>query len=213
MTLKVHLRDTILSTMGDMQALSMLELGNQTCDKEIRAKTGFHIAKEYWESLGVSHISVDVNGKNGALNKDLTDHNDFKEMHDSFDIIYNAGTTEHVEPYESQYDCFQILHLCCRENGVMFHQVPEVRNRDEKGVFRNHCRYYYSTEFFEMLCNQCKYEKIHISRRSTNVTAIYRKTKSSVFNLNKEKFLSHISVRNENQKFNNSDYNSQRNKK
>jgi len=63
---------------------SMLELGNK--------KTGDKAYKPFFESLGYRHVSVDWNGRDGALKLDLRKPIDLG----TFDMVTNIGTTEHV---------------------------------------------------------------------------------------------------------------------
>lgn len=67
--------------------MKMLELG----DKINRGVT----YKQYFESLGVNHTSIDWNGKNGAINRDL--RTPLWHEFGQFDVVTNIGTTEHVD--------------------------------------------------------------------------------------------------------------------
>lgn len=67
---------------------SMLELGNK--------RNHGLVYKTYFTGLGIRHVSVDWNGKNGALPKDLRKPLDLGV----FDMVSNIGTTEHVEGQE-----------------------------------------------------------------------------------------------------------------
>ena len=91
-----------------VDGLKMLELGNQVIrpDKQIRETTG----KLYFTNLGYEHTSVDLNGLDGALIKDLSKLEDFAEYKEYFDVITNAGTIEHVEPFEKQHTAFLNVH-------------------------------------------------------------------------------------------------------
>ena len=91
-----------------VDGLKMLELGNQVIrpDKQIREPTG----KLYFTNLGYEHTSVDLNGLDGALIKDLSKLEDFAEYKEYFDVITNAGTIEHVEPFEKQHTAFLNVH-------------------------------------------------------------------------------------------------------
>jgi len=75
----------------------MLELGNK------KNKKGVY--KDYFKSKGIEHISIDWNGKNGAIPLDLRIHHDHfypgGKWHQYFDIISNMGTTEHIIPQGS----------------------------------------------------------------------------------------------------------------
>jgi hypothetical protein len=67
---------------------TMLELGNKA--------NGAGTYKAYFESRGIAHTSVDINGQDGALPLDLR-----KPLGlGLFDIVTNIGTTEHVDQQE-----------------------------------------------------------------------------------------------------------------
>jgi SAM-dependent methyltransferase len=70
----------------------MLELGNK--------KNGAGIYKKYFQKIGVDHVSVDWNGKNGSINLDLRELLEvfLDKWRHFFDIVTNFGTTEHVIP-------------------------------------------------------------------------------------------------------------------
>ena len=67
---------------------SLLELGNKVNRQ--------FVYKKFFESLGYRHISVDWNGRDGALPLDLR-----KPLNlGTFDMVSNLGTTEHVSEQE-----------------------------------------------------------------------------------------------------------------
>ena len=66
----------------------MLELGNK--------KTKGWVWKDYFQSIGIDHTSIDWNGLDGALPLDLRSP---IEM-DPFDMVTDFGTTEHVSKRE-----------------------------------------------------------------------------------------------------------------
>lgn len=137
------------------RGLRMLELGDQViAEPGITETTG----KAYFSQRGYEHVSVDINGLHGAEARDLTRPEQFGDWHQRWDILTNAGTTEHVEPFRLQYECFGVLHDCVRPGGVAIHLLPDVDERDNRGVWKNHCRIYYSAAFFEMLAAECGYE-------------------------------------------------------
>ena len=176
--------------------LRMLELGDQEITligfgEYIAEKTG----KAYFTRRGFEHVSVDLNGLNGSLVRDLRRPEQFQDWHGSFDILTNAGTTEHVEPFESQYECFGILHDCIKVGGVAIHLLPDVLERDEHGAWKNHCRHYYSESFFEVLAKECSYELLSNTVINGLRCAAVRKTKSVPFMSDRSKFLRGIAQR------------------
>ena len=99
----------------------MLELGAQTIrdDVETDLKTG----KEYFESLGYKHVSIDLKGEDGASTYDLSKP---AIGVGTFDVITNCGTSCYVSGIE---ECFRNIHRLCRKRGVMIHVLPEVGSK------------------------------------------------------------------------------------
>jgi len=125
----------------------MLELGDQVIrggGAAVKEATG----KAYFTARGWDHVSVDLNGRHGSLRLDLRNPDEFKAMRGQFDAVTNAGTTEHVEPMEKQWECFKIIHDCLRAGGVAVHLLPCVESHDGEGAWVGHCGIYYSREFF-----------------------------------------------------------------
>jgi len=125
--------------------LNWLELGNQ------RDRTGNPRSKKpakiMYESLGVNHISIDLNGRNGALPLDLQKPLPFI-FHSRFDVITNYGTIEHVN---NQYRVFRNIHDSCRKGGIIIHALPLENN------WPKHCRYKYTTSFAGKLAKKNSY--------------------------------------------------------
>jgi hypothetical protein len=137
--------EAIDSTGLRLEALEMCELGNQ----EISADgIDYKIAKQYFESLGIRHISIDLNGEDGALIFDLSKPIRNKELLGRFDVVTNFGTSEHVE---NQYHCFQNIHNFARKGGLCIHAIPKI------GQWKDHCEYYYDPSFFKKLAELCSY--------------------------------------------------------
>src|SRR5579871_1806814 len=89
-------------TIAGLDGKRMLEFGDQIIASGIFPKT----AKKYFERRGVAHTSFDLNGKRGSIQVDLGEPFHNPEWLDAFDIVTNAGTSEHVEPFERQYVVF-----------------------------------------------------------------------------------------------------------
>ena len=186
------IEEDILKVHNSCKDLKMLELGDQI----IRPK--LNPAKEYWQTRGFIHTSVDVNGKHGSIVKDLSVFDQFVDWKEQYDVVYNMGTSEHVEPFDAQYTCFKIADHCCKTNGIMIHGVPEVNKRDKEKIFAKHCHYYYSEKFFETLIKESNYK--FINKRYTTGGCVYyafQKTEQSKFMINKDLFLSNIAIRNQ----------------
>ncbi len=109
--------------------------------------TGTKVVHKYLETIGADVVSVDKNGKDGALRLDLQDPLPL----DPFDIIINGGTTEHVEDHMA---CFKNLHEICKSGGLMFHIVAL------EGHWPGHCLHRYTEQFFRGLARAYGYSVV-----------------------------------------------------
>lgn len=129
--------------------VEMLELGNQQV-RPPHSDAG--PAKSYFEERQIFHVSVDLNGKDGALKLDL---NEPIYGLGQFDIVTNFGTTEHVQ---NQQQVFKNIHVCCREGGYMIHQVPMKGGLRWKG----HGLIEYEKKWFELLARVNNYDVLKL---------------------------------------------------
>lgn len=186
-----YIQQDVLTVYSTVRGLRMLEFGDQILRPH--NLTG----KQYWTRQGFSHTSVDLNGQRGAEVRDLSDFAQFADWQGQFDVVYNIGTTEHVEPRGAQYTAFRIADWCCRVGGVMIHGVPCVHKHDRERLFQQHCHYYYSPEFFQTLKAQSNYTSIADRYTAQHlVYSAFQKTHTSEFMTDKDLFLSKIAVRN-----------------
>lgn len=177
---------------GSVDGLRMLELGDQVImDATLREATG----KQYFTDRGFVHTSVDINGLHGSVVRDLRKPELFHDWHGAWDIVTNSGTTEHVEPYESQYECFGVIHDCIRRGGLSIHLVPDVKERDERKAWSKHCHNFYSTEFFELLARECHYELLANALLNGLRCVALRKTSDVPFMSDRAAFLGAIARR------------------
>ena len=179
----------------DRQPLRMLELGNQHLRLSRASGTTQKTGKEYFSERGFTHISIDLNGLDGALIRDLREPQQFLDLQSSIDVVTNVGTTEHIEPKEYQYECFGIIHRCMKTGGLSVHIVPDVVEHDEHGRYRNHCRYFYSQSFFELLAQECAYELINSTVIEGCRCVALKKTEDRPFMTDRVKLLGEIAER------------------
>lgn len=163
----------------------MLELGNQRISPN--PKINFSTGKEYYQSLGYEHVSVDVNGLDGSLKLDLREPTLFSNYINYFNIITNCGTTEHIEPFEKQFTSFKLLHDLLQPNGIFVHIIPEYNDR-----WKSHCQYFYSKDFFEMLAKENNYEILEFKNLNDLLGVALQKKSSNNFMTNKDLFYSKI---------------------
>jgi len=175
------LEESILSTLGiKYSGLRWCELGDQ-----IYYGPPPCAAKKIYTKCGVLHTSIDINGLNGSIALDL-DQPIPSNFIDSFDVVTNYGTTEHIN---NQYEVFKSIHNMCKCSGVILHGVPLIFN------WAKHCRYYYTKDFFAQLAKLCNYSVVDLRILNSNsylvpknlVVSVYRKVDNSPF-ISKELF-------------------------
>ena len=130
------------------QGLRMCEFGNQHMRAGIN--TPFRTAKQYYENLGVIHTSIDINGKDGALNFNLSKSPiDIKpEFNRQFDLITDSGMIQCVD---SQYWAFKNAHDIVKINGIIMHALPLI------GYWPGPNKYRYECSFFNSLAEKNSY--------------------------------------------------------
>jgi SAM-dependent methyltransferase len=107
------------------------------------------IAKYYFESIGFDDVSIDWNGRAGALPLNLCDPIEDKNLINSFDVLFNSGTAEHVA---NQYEFFKNVHKLVKKGGVMIHIFPYHGSL--------HGEYNYDLNFLDSLTSQNNYGNI-----------------------------------------------------
>src|SRR5262245_44109776 len=105
-------------------------------------------ARPFWLHLGFDHTAIDIDGD--ALRLDLNRDTAPKELCGAFDLLVNAGTTEHIA---NQEDAFRVIHDLTRKGGIMYHEVPAG------GMF-DHGLVNYQPKFFTRLSRQNDYEVV-----------------------------------------------------
>jgi hypothetical protein len=128
---------------------SMLELGDKL--------DGGRVYKPYFESLGFRHVSVDMNGNNGALPLDLT-----KPLNlGTFDMVTNIGTSEHVSEgdYKGQIECWRNIVGAMHVGSVLVCDTPAP------GGWREHGTWYPTPEFHRELAklNGLELERVEVN--------------------------------------------------
>lgn len=170
-----------------LSELKMLELGNQTFqDNDLIVQMNLPATvKEYWENNGVSHTSIDLNGKDGAVSLDLSKPLPENFYH-AYDIVTNCGTSEHVD---DQFECWKNIHRCLKGNGLLLSANPEKENYNEK-----HCNWFYDLNFFETFASRLGYVIYLLGRMffpyngGYVIFAAMEKSKETKFDFSKNEF-------------------------
>lgn len=108
-------------------------------------------ARAFWQALGLDHASIDIDG--GTVPLDLNCDQVPAKLRGGFDLLINAGTTEHVA---NQGNAFGIIHDLVRPGGVMYHELPAVGYIDHGLVS-------YQPKFFTRLAFQNDYEILRLT--------------------------------------------------
>lgn len=135
---------------------SMLELGNKI--------KGEMVYKNVFERLGFRHVSVDLNGRNGALKLDLR-----KPLYlGQFDMVTNFGTSEHVsdDNWNGQVECWRNMLTALSVGGVLVSITPlEGAKR-----WLRHGRWYPQIAFFQEMA---KKNGLNVERLYTDSNLVY----------------------------------------
>lgn len=127
----------------DYDKIRMCELGDQKM-KWNRFGTG----KNYFKDKNIlEHISLDLNGKHGAIRVDL--RKPITKWKNYFDMVTDYGTIEHVG---DQYGVFKNVHNITKPGGAIIHTLPQI------GHWELHCNFHYDFNFFNELSNRCHYD-------------------------------------------------------
>lgn len=113
-------------------------------------------AHTFWTSLGFSHAAIDYDGHRGSIPLDLNSDRVPDELRGSFDLVVNAGTSEHIV---NQDNCFRVMHDLVRKGGVIYHEVP--------ACLFGHGLINYSPKFFLQVLRQNDYDVLFIKTRAS----------------------------------------------
>lgn len=141
---------------------SMLELGNQYLCTGSKPYPDFPehligmdpnrpvVAKPYFESLGYDHVSIDLNGMDGALIHDLSKPFDLGRQ---FDVVTDFGTSEHVS---CLWACLENMHRHAKIGGLLFYANPTP------GSWPGHGAWYRSADFYRAFAPAVGYDLVEL---------------------------------------------------
>lgn len=147
----------------------MLELGNK--------RKGDMVYKKVFEKAGFRHVSVDINGRDGALKMDLRQPLNLG----TFDMVTNFGTSEHVseDSIEGQVGCWQNILGAMHVGSVLVSITPK------KGASRwlRHGRWYPQEKFFERMAelNGLEVERLYVDEHLVYCRAVRKEDVPFVF--------------------------------
>ncbi len=115
-------------------------------------------ARQFFEACGVEYWCVDIDERPRTLWVDLNTGKFPWRLRGTFDVVCNAGTTEHVaNPVMALF----AIHQLAKKGGVLFHDVP-------MNGFGNHSFLNYTPKFWHAMIWMNRYEVLLTRVRGVN---------------------------------------------
>jgi hypothetical protein len=118
-------------------------------------------SRSFWTSLGFEYAALDFDGHRNSvaidLNRDLVP----EAIKNTFDLVVNTGTTEHIA---NQDNCFRVIHDLARKGGVMYHEL--CAGMSDHGLIN------YNPRFFWKLRDANDYEVLSMSLVSSGTIPV-----------------------------------------
>jgi hypothetical protein len=119
-------------------------------------------SRQFWETLGFRYASIEFDGHRDSIAIDLNRDSVPPKMRGAFQILVNAGTTEHVA---NQDNAFKVMHDLVGKDGIMMHELPA-------GGMMNHGLINYNMKFFWHLCRENNYEVVSLKMASCGANPV-----------------------------------------
>lgn len=162
---------------------AVIELGAQNLYGEYNYGA---YASEWYLNLAktANYMSIDLNGENGALQKDLSQPMEVKAQ---WNVVTDFGTSEHVGhsplDWKAIYNCWKTKHNLCLTGGYIISENPKTGN------WPGHGFNYYTQDFYKELAEAMGYELKEIGEHAAmgnttdgwNVYAVLRKVEDKPF--------------------------------
>lgn len=148
---------------------------------------------EWYKEHGIDYMAIDLNKENGAYPLDLSEALDLSRvvnnLFNGFDMLVDAGTSEHVSGKKGGYDinaiynCWKTKHDLLKSGGVMVNENPKTGNWPGHG-----CNYY-TMDFYIKLAERQGYNILHIQENAAmgnitdgwNITCVLHKNDDTPF--------------------------------
>ena len=149
--------------------------------------------KSWFEPMGYRHVSVDWDGRFGALNRDLRQPQ-WPEF-GQFDMVCDIGTAEHVTGDNAQRGFWENIHYLTKVGGVYVGQHPEPCDKS----WWWHGTHYPTEQFYEWFAelNGWEIERMgfDLPRPNRNLYVRMRKNEAKVFTMPDESLIYHNRIR------------------
>ena len=177
--------------------LNILEFGNQKVPYESESLNSLYnrynyikqgeTVKSFFNHLGMNHISIDINGIDGALSYDCR-KSITSLINERFHIITNIGFSEHVGEGDieenllnNQYAYFKNAHDLGMNGCTYINEVPAIGDWYQHGIV------HYNMSFFKDLAKKMNYDIISLYiydfgiDNTNSIFAIYQKVNDNEF--------------------------------
>ena len=143
---------------------SPLELPKPTASRIIHGEmehleSSAPAAREFWTWLGFEYAAIDVDESPGSIPLDLNVDSVPMDTRETFHLVTNFGTTEHVA---NQLNAFKVIHDLTAVGGIMIHNLPS------QGMV-NHGLVNYNPKFIWYLARSNNYKVIYMNFLGSNV--------------------------------------------
>jgi len=125
----------------------------------------------FWTSLGLEYAAIDYGGHRNSTALDFNRDAVPRRLQGAFDLVVNAGTTEHVA---NQDNAFRIIHDLACGDAIMYHEVPT-------GGMGDHGLISYNPKFFSRLCYCTGYQTVLDSNDGVTIRMALRKRPTGSF--------------------------------
>ena len=133
---------------------------------------------EYWKSIGVNYLSIDLNGENDSVKWNL-DYALPTKM--TFDLVCDFGTSEHVSDFRQ---CLENIHNLTKPGGIVIKENPLTGNWPQHG------NNYVDEQFYIELAKLNGYEILKLEKHPAmgnevdgwNQICVYKKMNNNEFN-------------------------------
>lgn len=148
------------------------------------------LAHDYFEGLGLSVLTIDITGCQGAKIADLREPLIYDPL---FDIVTDFGTTEHCDG--NYYQVCKNIHDGCKVGGVIIRENPKTCN------WIGHGCNYLDLEFYQLLAEAQGYEIIELVEEAAmgnitdgwNISVVLKKLEDKPFISEKQfKAIGHV---------------------
>jgi hypothetical protein len=150
MGLTQHTFDLVTKWGSPMKQKRMLELGDQII--YFGSQYGTYSTpyfKQHFPDL--DHVCIDIKPEKFAVDMDLRKPFE-KAWNNHFDIVTNAGTTEHVTTDKGFWMAYKNVHDCLKIGGVVIHENPMTGN------WKGHGDHYVTEKFYEQMADDMGYD-------------------------------------------------------